>query len=388
LGPDEGAVSQTVQSVTPEGTEWIVIRTSQPEGFLLSDISIGNFQIPGRPHIGTGPYMVVSDTPPIQLKAFDAYRGGRPAIDELRITDYSTQRQAWAAMMRGESDVLYEVSTESVDFVKAESTIQSHSFLRAYYHALVFNLTLPKFSSPTVRRALNSAVDRQQVVSLSLRKQGVPADSPIWPYHFGFSANQPAYKYDPALAVKLLDEAGLTANAAHTSDDMPSRLRFVCLVPSTDQSLQRVALLLQKQLYAVGVDMQVELLPLKQLRGRVGSGNFEAVLSEFAATRGLGFVYSIWHSPPPGVPTGLNFHYRAADAALDRLRAARDEAAIKSAIAELQRTLHDDPPAVFLDWSQSSRALRRSIAVPKEASPDVIGSISQWKPAASRGAGQ
>ena len=208
--PRSSVVSTTVTSVSAEGAEDIVIRTRQPEGFLLSDISQANFSMPGKPHIGTGPFEVVSGTVPIVLRAFQGYRTGPPAISEVKISDYVTQRQAWAAMMRGDADVLHAVSGESLDFVEAESTIQTHRFLRAYYHALLFNLKLPLFESKDVRRALNTAVNRQEVVDISLRKRGLPADGPIWPYHYAHSTNQPAYRFDPALAGQLLDGIGLT----------------------------------------------------------------------------------------------------------------------------------------------------------------------------------
>ena len=174
-------MSKTVTSIVPEGSDEIVIHTSQPEGFLLSDMSLAPFALPGKPHVGTGPFQLISDKPPILFRAFDGYRSGRPAIDTVKISEYATQRQAWAAMMRGEADVLHDVSVESLDFVQAESTVQTFSFVKAYYHALVFNLTLPLFAQKDVRRALNTAIDRSQVVNISLRKRGIPSDGPIWP---------------------------------------------------------------------------------------------------------------------------------------------------------------------------------------------------------------
>jgi ABC-type transport system substrate-binding protein len=377
-----GVVSSTIKSVTAEGSEDIVIRTGQPEGFLLSDISMANFAMAGQPHIGTGPFLLVSDQPPITLRAFDGYRTGRPAIAEVKITEYGSQRQAWAAMMRGEANVLHTVSGESLDFVKAESTVQTHSFLRAYYHALLFNLRLPRFAPKDLRRALNSAVDRQAVVDLGLGKQGIPADGPIWPFHFAHPTNQPIYRFDPALATRLLDGIGLTAGREHQPGRMPSRFRFTCLVPSEDQLLQRVALIVQKQLYNVAVDMQVELTPFRELRRRVVAGEFEAALTEAVSTRSLSFVYTLWHSPEPGTTGPFNSPYTAADAPLDRLRAAITEPEVRAAVADVQRAFYEDPPAVFLNWMRSARALGRNIEVPDEPDRDVLGNIARWRPAA------
>ena len=100
LDPSGNAVSKTVTSIVPEGSDEIVIHTSQPEGFLLSDMSLAPFALPGKPHVGTGPFQLVSDKPPILFRAFDGYRSGRPAIDTVKISEYATQRQAWAAQIQ------------------------------------------------------------------------------------------------------------------------------------------------------------------------------------------------------------------------------------------------------------------------------------------------
>jgi peptide/nickel transport system substrate-binding protein len=382
LKPNGAVVSTTVTSVVPDGSNGIVIRSSQPEGFLLSDISLANFSLPGRPHTGTGPFRVESDKQPILLRSFEGYRNGRPAIDTVKISEYQTQRQAWAAMMRGEEDVLHEVSVESLDFVEAESTVQTYSFMKAYYHALVFNLELPLFAQKDVRRALNTAVDRTQVVDVSLRKRGIPSDGPIWPYHFGRSSEQPSYKYDPGRAEALLDGLGLTRGREQQPGRMPSRFRFSCLIPREDQRMYRIALVVQKQLFSIGVDMDVEVLPFANLRRRVGGGQFEAALVEFASLRSLNFVY-MWHSVPEN-SRALNLHYSSADTALDKLRGAIREEDVRAAVADVQRAFYDDPPAVFLHWVQTARALNRSVAVQNEPGRDVLGTIQQWRPAASQ----
>jgi peptide/nickel transport system substrate-binding protein len=383
LRPGGRAVSTTVTSVAAEGKDEIVIRTAQPEGFLLSDISVANFSLPGHPNVGTGAFRLESKANPISLRAFDKYRGGRPAIDEVKISEYSTQRQAWAAMMRGEADVLYDVSVDSLDFVEAESSVQTHSFIRAYYHALVFNLTLPLFAQKDVRRALNAAIDREQVVEVSLRKRGIPADGPVWPYHFARAAGLPAYSYRPAAAKQLLDSIGFTAGRRHEPGEMPSRFRFTCLIAREDQRLQRIALVVQKQLFNVGVDMNVEVLPMREVQMRVVEGRFEAVLSEFGSLRSLSFLYALWHSPASDQPGLPNFHYTAADAALDRLRRAVKDDDVRAAVADVQHAFYDDPPAVFLDWTQASRALTSDIIVPNEEGRDIWGTIQLWRPASN-----
>src|SRR4029079_7978832 len=94
------------------------------------------------------------------LVAFPQFYRGHPAPAGVDVTNYPTQRKAWTALMRGEIDMLYEVSREAVDFVQAESTVRSYSFLRPYYIPLAFNVRRPMFVDPRVRQAINLALDK------------------------------------------------------------------------------------------------------------------------------------------------------------------------------------------------------------------------------------
>ena len=50
---------------------------------------------------------------------------------------------------------------------------------------------------------------------------------------------------------------------------MPSRFAFTCLVLAGDDRFERIAQLVQRQLYAIGIDMTIEPLPLARLRPRL-----------------------------------------------------------------------------------------------------------------------
>ncbi len=154
---------------------------------------------------------------------------------------------------------------------------------------------------------------------------------------------------------------------------MPSRFRFTCLtVP--DSRYEKLAIVLQKQLANIGVDMQIEVLPLRDLVERLQAGRYEAFLLERSSGRSLVWIYTSFHSNY--FVTG----YTAADAALERLRGAATEPETRAAVADLQRIFYEDPPAVFLAWPQVARAVSTRFLVPAERGRDVIGSLWQWRP--------
>jgi peptide/nickel transport system substrate-binding protein len=377
----KGGVSTTVNSIEAVGSSDILVRTSQPEGFLLSDLAANDFRLPRNPTVSIGPFKMESNGAPIVLRAFDDYRLGRPKIDQIEIRAYATQRASWVALMRGEINMLHDVSRDGVEFVEAESSLQTHSFLRPYYVALAFNVRHPILGKKEVRQALNEAVNRDQIVNTAMRKRAEAANGPVWPQHWAFVPGGKGYSQDADSARMRLDAVGLTEGREPSNGGMPSRFHFTCLVPSDAPQFDRIALLLQKQLFDVGVDMEVELASFSDITGkRLQSGQFDAALIEFTSSRSLSYNYLFWHSPPPGAKPMLNTGYKAADDALDRLRKAISDDEVRSAVADLQQTMHDDPPALFLAWTKIARALSKDFVVPDEGQRDILGTIRLWQP--------
>ena len=247
---------QYVQGIDAPDETSLVIRLSRPDAFLLSELNETLIFDRKTPDIGTGPFRIVSRGDSVQTQKNPDYYRGAPAIDRVEIIPYDTQRGAWAAMMRGEVDMVPEVARESVDFLEGASSVQTYSSVRPHYIALVFNLRHPILSRVEVRRALNVGIDREQIVTKAMRGHATVADDPIWPFHWAYSAAVRRYTYNPDAARLRLDAAGFPLPKARPSAErMTARFRLTCLFWNEDPEFERIALLLQRQLSEVGVDL-------------------------------------------------------------------------------------------------------------------------------------
>jgi peptide/nickel transport system substrate-binding protein len=375
----------SVKSVTASGADGVDIRLSEPNSFLLPDLAYTAVTLPGKPQIGTGPFKVTQsdaqaltgavgqDT--VALQAFDRYYRGHPTISNITITNYPTLRNAWAALMRDETDMLYEVGRDAVDFVQAESKVKTYSFGRPYYNALVFNVRHQILKRTEIRRALNEAVDRTALIRDGMNGRGRPADAPLLPEHWAYSTSARPFEFNPTDARQLLDQARLPIKPS-TGGRMPSRFSFTCLVWN-DPRFERLAVLIQKQLADVGVEMRLLSLPLNQLGERVAKGDFDAFLMEFGG-RSLRWVYEFWHSHGPGQGQ-FDGGYRSADAVLDRIKAAPTDEEIRQGVTELIKIIREDPPAAFLAWQMTSRAVSTKFDVAFEADREIFGNLWKWR---------
>ena len=356
----------------------VVITLTRPSSLLLEALHLSPITTGENADVGAGPFRITSaEGDVVQLSAFDGFYRGRPKADVLEIRGYPAPRAAWTAMMRGEVDFLYEVPPEAVEFVRAGARVSTFSFLRPYAYLLGVNLAHPLLARRDVRLALNAAIDRQAIVDRVLGGRGQPAYDHVFPRHWAFDVHLPSPAFDPRLAVRQLEQAGLTPSF-RAPRRLAHRLAFTCLVPADYPLIERMALLVQKQLGDAGVDMSLEAIPLPEFLGRLARGQFDAYLFELASGQGFNYPYGFWRSSDNGGPP-FRSGYSAADAALDRLRVANGEAEEVAAVRGLQEVMRADPPGVFLCWGETSRAVGPRFEVPAEGDRDIIATIERWR---------
>ena len=375
-----------VSSIEPVGEDEILLRLTERFAFVPEDLvhatalrTLEEKDSDGKAIVrtfGTGPYVVGSESADrLRLDKFPNHYRGDPGVSTIEIKLFPDQRNAWSALMRDEVDVLYEVSRDSLEFVRSESTVNVATFPRPYVYVFAFNMALPVFRDPLVRRAINHAIDRDAILRTALSNEGEPAAGHVWPRHWAHDASVTPVAYDPQEAIRLMKEAGLEIRSA--VGGMPARLRLRCAVY---RPFAKMALVLQRQLAAVDIDLQLETAELADLAKRAQAGNFETFLFEFASARTLVWPYLFWHSGSPFVKHG----YTGADNVLDRMRAARSDEELRAATSAFQRRLLDDPPAAFLAWGRMSRAVTKRFELP-ETETDIYHTIPRWKLAPTKG---
>jgi ABC-type transport system substrate-binding protein len=369
-----------ISSIDTDGSDGIAIHLTGRNSFILADLMGALVVKADNPDIGTGPFKVDRrDGKNARLSAFPSYYRGQPKLAGVDVSAYLTQRSAWSALMRNEVDMLYEVSRDAAGFVQAETTVNTYSFPRPYYIPLVFNVRRPVFKDPRVRQAINMALDRELLVRDGMGGRGSVADGPVWPQHWAYAAPKQPFVYDPAASRNLLDQAGYGVRP-NQGNGIPARFSFKCVVFANDSRFDRIEVLIQKQLADVGIEMVLVPVALDQFNDRVRVGDFDAFVIEMAG-RSLSWVYEFWHTNPRGQ---LDSGYRSADAVLDRVKGARSDDEVRSAIADFAQVLHDDPPAAFLTWQQQSRAVSRKFDVAAEEKRDILTNLWQWRPAGAK----
>jgi ABC-type transport system substrate-binding protein len=270
-------------------------------------------------------------------------------------------------MLRGRVDMLYDVGVDALDSLASSNDVNIFTFQRGgYAYLLLLNVTRPPLNDAAFRRELNAGIDRDALIKDEWASHGATADGPVWYRHWAYRADFPRFLYHPE-PVRY---------------DARSR-RFKCLI--VDPSHERLALLVQRQLQGIGVDIELEFVPLDQGLARLRSGDFDAFLADYLQGPNMVRPYLNWHSAGPN--NGGHYSSRAVDAAFDNIRLAADDNAYRAGVAAFQSAIVNDPPAIFLTWRERASAVSRRFRVPAVTpGTDVFTTVRSWTPVARVGA--
>jgi peptide/nickel transport system substrate-binding protein len=290
--------------------------------------------LPTQP-VGTGPFLFKSYTPGDRLvlaKNPDYWEKGAPRLDgaELRIVPEMSVRIA--ALQAGDLDVIWELPPEQVKPL-ADRGIRVDSVPTASWDAAIMNNAIPPFNDPKVRKAFELAVDKRDVVELTLFGQGAPTHSPIPPSHPFFNKDVPVTKADPVAAKKLLAEAG-----------HPNGVKVPLVVPAGRAIREKLGITLQQLAKPAGFDIEIQRVPFARYSAEISGKAPFYIDGYFARPTVDTSTHPFFHSQ--GTWNARLFHYNnpKVDEVLDKARLTGKPEEQKPFYLAFQKLVADDPP--------------------------------------------
>jgi len=205
-----------------------------------------------------------------------------------------------------------------------------------------------------VRQAIAYAIDRKAIIEYLRRGLGVPAVGLLPALSWAFAADAFSFPYDPARARALLDEAGYLDP---DGDGPRPRLRLSLKTSSTLEFNRLQATVIQQNLRAVGIDLDVRSYEFATLFADVLKGNFQMYSLQWTAgsLADPDILRRVFHStqvPPAGFNRGYYSNPRV-DALLDQAATSADQARRIELFKEVQRLVALDVPYVSL-WNKTN----------------------------------
>ena len=329
---------------------------------LLEDLdptTIAEWEFWTRP-VGNGPFRYVRHTPKIMME-FEAnpdFYLGAPKINRLVL---KFGPESVAELQAGNVDALHLGNRIAVQALKRDPRF------KVYYESwddigallsLIWNHRNPLFGDSRVRRAMAHAIDRHELRRLLDMWEDLPVvDVPFTEPQYWKGELPNPLPYDPALARRLLEEAGWR----DTDDDGVLErggveFRFPLIA---SQRHQAVAVYVQDALREVGVRVEITTLEGSALWERAyETRDFEAALA------------AVWISPDDidmglevmmGENSAIGFDHPHAAELVKAALGAKDLESLGSIYRELAPIVQEEQPFTFLIFAVNTYVAHRRI---------------------------
>jgi ABC-type transport system substrate-binding protein len=327
-------------------------------------LSFANFHMPiisrvsdPKTPVGAGPFVIKAQERgvSVDLEAFPKYyKPGLPKLKAVRAIAYADENLRVAALQAGDIDLIEYVPWQSMETISKDPKLALDAVDGPYMY-LIFNATKPPLNDARVRKAVAHAIKREEIVKASFFGRGSPlAHLPLPKASEYFNAEyENAWNYDPALAKKLLAEAG------HPDG-------FACSLLSTAQygMHKDTAEVVQQNLAAVGIKVELN-LPDWATRVAVGNkGQYDmAVMGDAADSNDPdGIAKAIDGSLSPSYSRSWGMKTEKLTELLKAGRAEFDTAKRKAIYKQLEALAIQEAPMVGLAWRSQGYAMQKRVS--------------------------
>ncbi|MCR4282149.1 MAG: ABC transporter substrate-binding protein [Bauldia sp.] len=215
---------------------------------LLAD---GRREMLNQEPVGTGPFQFVDyqKDAVIRYKANPDYWRGKQKIDDLIFAITTDNAVRYQKLKAGECNLMPYPNPADVPAMKADSglTVMQQEGLNIGF--LAYNTQQKPFDDVRVRKALNMAMNKQEIIDAVFQGTGKVAKNPIPPTMWSYDDSTVDDPYDPEAAKKLLADAGVS-NLSMKVWAMPVQRPY-------NANARRMAELIQADFAKVGVTVEI-----------------------------------------------------------------------------------------------------------------------------------
>lgn len=316
---------------------------------------------------GTGPFQVVhwDKGAKVVSKAFKDYWGGTPKIENLIFKPVPEDAARLAQLQNGEINVAAAISPQLLPSIQSQPNLKIAMSPGIHTWFVLLNTEEGPLKNVLVRRALNYAINRNDLITNLLKDTAEASTSFSYKDTWSYNPDSEIYPYDPAKAKQLLAEAGYSNGFT---------LRFI--VPASGSGMvapTQIANVMQSDLAKIGVQVKITTLDWNTYFATVQGG-----LSQKSATYDMAEMSWMSTSDDPGLyvnyhlqgnstkekPNGFNDGYYINPKVTELLTKAMetiDQSKRAELYKEAQVLVAQDAPWIFMFHAKNVMAMQKNV---------------------------
>jgi peptide/nickel transport system substrate-binding protein len=231
-----------------------------------------------------------------------------------------------------------------------------------------FNCQKTPLDEKEVRQAMSQAINKQQILDTALGGVGELAYSPLSPTLPGFSTDLQSYEigFDLEKARQQLEQAGFEQNAqgiwerGQPGDANYSILENWILLTSTRAPNPEIAVVLQSNLNALGIPLEIQVLDAKAAAQAAADGQYDLMLWRYDWSDS-DILYTYLSTERIGSTNRNNYSNPTLDGILQSALGESDDASRDQLYFDAQKLLMDELPWLPLYVPRDVIAVRATI---------------------------
>ena len=319
----------------------VEIKTDGPDAMVLSNLCHhGNTIVPKKlideghdfnaDPIGTGPYKFVkwNRGDSLEFEAFEDYFEGAPSIKNMTWKIIPEGSSRTIALEAGEIDFIIEVEAMDADRLKENSDLSVIEYNATNLTWLMLNNETPGLDNQDVRHAINTAIDKESVVTVAYNGMATPALSQM-PMNFEGATEENADTYDVEKAKEWLEKSGVD----------PASIKFSIIC--SDDTKKRAGEVIQANLKEIGINCEIESMDLATYLSATAEGDYTAAIGGYSSDSLLSYVVGVYHSSSINASNKTRLNNPEVDALIDKAKVTVDAAERKPIMEELSALLNE-----------------------------------------------
>lgn len=362
LSEFDGRNGLKVEAVEAPDARTVVMRINQPNALFLDTLARTDCAMAAVVHkdsvkadgswdkpIGTGPYKFGDwkRGEYFTMTAFDAYKSPsegkrdgyvgskRPLLKDVKFLIVKDPATVKAGLTSGAIDMA-EVLPSDVEELRKNPKLEVQVAPNAVRHVFLIQTRDPLVGNVKLRQAIAASLEMGELVAAASNNLGNPNNSPIYTSsaYYGPVQKQ-GFKYDPARAKKLLQEAGykgekisILANKRPTVPSFPA------------------AVVAQAMMQAAGINAEIEVLDWATQLDRYNKGNYQLQSFSFSARFDPALGFEQFAGPKEKQPRKV-WDNPEAQALIDKAMVVSDKAERQKLFDELHKRVIDEVPLII-----------------------------------------